>query len=331
MSGSSGTNTVSQTIPDWMQNYISNTYNTAQGVANTGYTPYSGSAVAPVNSTQAAGLSQLAGVGQANTGMNTIQSGVNAEGAASTYAPSQVGYQAPTSADIQQYMSPYTNDVINSTNAQIQEQGNIANQQTAGSATAAGAYGGSRQGVQTALNNQYTGMTMASTDANLENQNYAQALGQANTNAGQNLTAATTNAANGLTANQQSITAGMELGSLGSQQATTAAQNANDVYTAGSPYQTTEQAQDTYGYNQYLQQLMWPYQQLSALEGATYQGNAGSSTTSPVYSNTLGQVAGLGMAGAGLASSLGLFGGASAGAGAAGAGAGLADAAMLLA
>jgi hypothetical protein len=326
MSGSSGTNTVTQTIPDWMQNYISNTYNTAQNVANTPYQGFTGQGVAPLNSTETSGLTQLANAGAANTGATAINSGVNAATGASQYTPTQVGYTAPTAADIQQYMSPYINNAVNTSNQQIEQAGQIGNQQIAGSATSAGAYGGARQGVEEALNNKYTEQNVAENTANLENSAYSTALGQANTNAQSNLNAATTNAANGLTANQQAITGGMVLGQLGGEQATNAQSNANAVYTAGQAGQTTQQAADTYAYNQYLQQLMWPYQQLSALEGATYQGNAGSSTTSPTYSNTLGQVAGLGMAGLGLAGSLGLLGSSG---GAAAGGTALADSALM--
>jgi hypothetical protein len=333
-SGGGGTNTVTQTIPSWMQGYIGNTYNTAQNVANTGFTPYSGQQVAPLNSTQQTGLGQLGATGASQTGMGAINAGVNSAGASAGYSPQQLGFQAPTTAQIQQYMNPEVAQQESSQDALIQEQGNVSNQQTAGSATAAGAYGGARQGVQTALNNQYTGMTMANTNANIESNAYNTALGQTNTNNQLLQQAAEANQNAGLTANQQGITAGMVLGQLGGEQQANATGNAENVINSGSAAQSVQQQQDTAAYNQYMQQLMWPYQQLSALEGATYQGNAGGSTTSPLYSNTLGQVAGLGMAGLGMAGSMGWLGGGSAAAGsAAGAGAGdaLAEGAMLLA
>ena len=331
---SGGTNTVTQTIPSWMQNYISNTYGTAQNVANTPFAPYPGQAVAPLNPTQQAGATQLANSGTSNTGAAAAQSGVNAATGATQYNPQQVGFNAPTAANIQQYLSPYLGQVESTTNQALEQQGQINNQQTAGSATAAGAYGGSRQGVQTALNNYYTGQNIAQADANIENTGYGQAVQTAEQNAGQNLTAQQANQQAGLTANQQAITGGMVLGQLGGQQQNIAANNASNVIQAGSLSQQEQQALDTYNYNTYMQQLMWPYQQLGALEGATYQGNAGGSTSSPLYSNTLGQVAGLGMAGLGLAGSMGWLGATgAAGAGAAGAGAGtaLAEGAMLLA
>lgn len=330
MSGSSGTNTVTQTIPSWMQNYISNTYNTAQDVANIPYSPYSGQGVAPLNSTEQQGLGQLASAGTNNTGMSTINNAAATAANAAAYTPTNVNYAAPTAASINSYLSPYLNQVQNTTNQALEQQGQINNQQTAASATAQGAYGGSRQGVQTALNNYYTGQNIAQADANIQNTGYNTALGAAQTTAQQQMAAQEANQNAGLTANQQAITGSMIGGQLGQAQSSTALSNANAAYTAGQVAQSTQQAQDTYGYNQYLQNLMWPYQQLSALEGATYQGNSGSSTTSPYYSNTAGQIAGLGMAGLGLAGSLGLFGGSAAG-GAAAAGSGLAEGAMLLA
>lgn len=335
MSGGGGTNTVTQTIPSWMADYIGNTYTKAEGVSSMPFQQFGGQAIAPLNPTQQAGATQLANSGQANTGAAAAQSGVNAATGATGYTPTNVNYASPTAQGIQQYLSPYLGQVQQTTNQALMNQNDIENQQTAAGATAAGAYGGSRQGVQTALNNYYTGQNIAQADANIANTGYSTALSAAQQDAQANLAAQEANQNAGLTGNQQKITGGMVLGQLGGEQQGIGANNASNVIQAGSLSQQEQQALDTYNYQQYMQQLMWPYQQLSALEGATYQGNAGGSTSSPLYSNTLGQVAGLGMAGLGLAGSMGWLGSGAAAAGGAAAGGGagtaLAEGAMLLA
>ncbi|MDI3304649.1 MAG: tail fiber domain-containing protein [Burkholderia multivorans] len=307
-SGGGGTNTVQQTIPDWMQGYISNNYQFGQKVASMSYQPYTGEAVAPLNPMEQSGLSMIQNAGQSGIGMGAVNQGITNATAAGNYTPQQVSYSGPTAGQMQSYMNPYTQNVIDTTMNEINQQNAIANQQEAGSATAAGAFGGAREGVQQALNNKYYGQIAANTAANLNASNFSQAQNEANTvNAG-NLTAATANQNAGLTANSQKLQSGVDLGALGQGQQGIALGNGNAVLSAGQVQQQTQQALDQFNYDQYMQQLMWPYQQEQALVGATYGGNVGGTTTSPYYSNNVGSAIGTGLAGAGILSALGASG-----------------------
>lgn len=302
-SGGGGTNTVQQSIPDWMQGYIQNNYQFGKEVASIPYSQYGGQGTAPVNAQEQAGIGTINGA--AGAGNGAIQQGINAAGAGSNYSPQNVNYQGPTAANIQQYLSPYLGQVMNTTNQAIQQQGDIANQQTAGNATAAGAYGGSRQAVQTALNNYYTGQNIAQADANIQNQGYSQALSQASTNAQANLAAQEANQQAGLTGNAQRLQGAVDLGALGQGMTSSQLGAGQAQLGAGQLEQQTQQNANNFNYGQWYNQLMWPYQQLSALTGSMYGGNVGGSTTQPLYGNNTGNAIGTGLAAAGVASALG--------------------------
>jgi hypothetical protein len=91
-------------------------------------------------------------------------------------------YSAPTvtagqiaSTDLTPYENPYTSSVINTTNSDLNRQGQIQQQNDASQATASGAFGGSRSAVLSNLDNESLMRTMASTDAGLNQNNFTQA------------------------------------------------------------------------------------------------------------------------------------------------------------
>lgn len=302
-SGGGGTNTVTQQIPDWMQGYIQNNYQFGKEVASIPNPGYSGQGTAPINAQEQAGIGTINGAHEAGAG--AIQQGINAAGAGASYSPTNVGYQGPTAANIQQYLSPYLGQVMDTTNTALRQQGDIANQQTAAGASAAGAYGGSRQAVQTALNNYYTGQNIAQADANIQNQGYSQALNQASTNAQANLAAQEANQQAGLSSNAQRLQGAVDLGAIGQGAISSALGAGQAQLGAGQLEQQTQQNVNNFNYGQWYNQLMWPYQQLSALTGSMYGGSVGGSTSQPLYQNNLGNAAGTGIAAGALAAGLG--------------------------
>lgn len=196
-------------------------------------------------------------------------------------------------ADISQYESPYQSDVINATQAEIQNQ----NQQQAagltGSAIGSGAFGGDRAGIaQAALAGQQD-LASNETLANLNNQNYSQALGEANTQQSVGLGAAQNTAARQLAASQQ-------LGTLGTTAQTEALNEANAQTNAGTLEQTTQQAQDTAAYNQFLQKQAYPFETTGWLanivEGIGSQ-SGGSSTGSTTTEGSAGSAVAGGLLG----------------------------------
>ena len=177
------------------------------------------------------------------------------------------------------YMNPYQNEVIGAIEQQFDKAQNLQNQQ----ATQAGAFGGARQGIQSA---ELTGQR-AQTVGQAQAQNYAQAQQQAQAQFGSQMgrygEAAKMAAGLGGQAQQQ------QLGDIAS------------LMSAGSVQQQREQQIMDAQYQQRLQQLYEPYQRLG-FTSDIYQGNVPSGAmaismgTAP-GSNPLAQTVGAGITG----------------------------------
>jgi hypothetical protein len=365
LGGSSGATTTNN-IPQWVQDAGQSTYqNVAVPASQQPYTPYTGEQVAPINATQQsafdmagqnANLGQGAiaqGIGAAQQGVNTAQSAQGFTGQASQYAgqsndiaalaamkaagytPQQVGTSYNQSA-VNAQLNPYTQNVIDTTNSDLQRQNQIANTNNDASATQVGAYGGTRNAVQDALTNEGYARAMATNTANLNQANYTNAQQQAlaqqqlqqsaqTSNQGAGLTAAMTGAQianqsagifsgnagianqSGSVANQsagvQNQSAGV-LGLLGTQQQGVATQGYNNLLNAGNVQQQQQQNVDNVGINQYQTAQNWPLRQLSILEGAINQTPYATSTTQQGSSNPIGGALGGAAAGAAVGSAI---------------------------
>src|SRR5271156_356939 len=158
MSGTSTSNqqqqgTTSQNYSPWVTQAGQNLY---QGLASQypSWTPYAGPTSAAPTSAQ--NTAQTAATGAATGQSGPLASVINS---------------INPSLGPGQYMNPYVQATLNPTLQNLQTQNAQENQQTGAAATLAGAYGGTGQGVQSALNNYFTG------------QNVANASGQAYSNA----------------------------------------------------------------------------------------------------------------------------------------------------
>lgn len=307
--GTNTTTTSSAPNPTAMAAY-QNILGQAQGVAATPYTPYNGELVAPVNQQQQTGIANI------NANWNYAQ----------PYLQTAAGYAQNaatplTTAQIQQYMSPYTQDVVNATQAQFANQNEQQRQQSIGSAISQGALGGNRQGIAEAeLANQQQ-VAQAPVISGLYNQAYTTGLNTA------------------LTEQQARAQGAYSLGNLGVSGQNAALTGANAQVGVGTLQQGTQQQQDAARYQQFINQLAYPFQTTQWLAGiGTGVGSqmGGTGTTTAPAPNPLSQWLGLGTAGLGAAGQAGLFsglGGAAGGSGAAAA-AGMgtaADSAALLA
>ncbi len=288
--GSKGTNTTTSTSAPNPQAYAaySDLLNRAQGVAATPYTPYTGELVAPLNAQQNAGIANINAAQPAFSDAVTM-----ARNAA----------QPITTAQIQQYQSPYTQDVIDATQRQFNNQNAQAAQGVNSQAVAQGALGGNRIGVaQAELSNQQQ-LAQAPVIASLRDRGYATGLNTALTQQ-----QALAQGAYGVASAGQSRLAG-----------------AGAQIGAGSLQQQTQQAKNAADYQQFVNAQAYPFQTAQWLAGIDSgigsQMGGTSSTTAPAPS-ALGGLLGLGTAGMGLLGSSGLLsglgGGAAAGAGAAG-------------
>ena len=248
----------------------------AQNVASTPYNPYTGQMVAGLSPTQQSGIANTnAAVGTAQPYINTAANYANAGAAAIT--PDQ----------IQSYLNPYQNSVINATMANINETNGQQQQQVLGNAALQGALGGDRVGVAQSELARQQGLASNQTLAGLQSQNYSQALAAAQAD----------RAAQGQAA--------YTYGNLGGEAQNAALQGAQAQIGAGGLEQQTSQAGLSAAYQQYLTAQAFPYQQAQFLAGigipaAGALGGTTQGTTTAPGPNIFSQLAGLGVAGAGL-------------------------------
>ena len=253
--------------------------NTGTNVAQTPYPTYNSPLVAGFNPTQQAAFSNInnaAGVAQPYIGQaaNLIQastSGIN------------------PAATVGQYMSPYTNDVVQGLQ-NVQNQQNAAQQtQLVGQAVGAGAFGGDRAQIAQSM--------LAGQQALGENPAISQAL-QSGYSQALN-TGLSSQEANAWLASQGAF----GLANLGQEAQGTALSGANAQLQAGGLEQQLAQEQLSVPYGQFQAAQAYPYQITNMELGlATGAGGAGgtATTTSPGPS-ALSQLTGLGLTGIGLA------------------------------
>ena len=131
------------------------------------------------------------------------------------YTPETVTAGTFPGVDISQYMNPYTQEVIDRSLADIERQRLMQQQQTSAQAQAAGAFGGSRQGVAQALTNEAFARQAAQTSANLRQQGFGQATGLAQSDLNRQLQAQQLNQAAGLQGAGFQLGAQSQLGGMG--------------------------------------------------------------------------------------------------------------------
>lgn len=259
----------------------------AQNVYNSNpYTPIV-QGTAPVNA------QQYAGIGGVNQYANAAQPAISTAEQMATAAASPI-----TASQIQQYESPYTQDVVNATQAQFNNQNQQQLQGVKGNAAAQGALGGNREAVAEAETTNQQQLAQAPVIANLQNQGYQTGLNTA------------------LTEQQALASGAYGLGNLGVAGQTAGLSGAGAQIGAGSLEQNTQQQALNALYTQQMQQQAFPYQQLQWLSGIdTGVGSqmGGTSSTTGPPPNAFNQWLGLGTLGASTLGSTGMFGSGAAG------------------
>lgn len=237
------TSTTTTQLDPAMRAMLQQTYGYAQNVANQPYQAYTGQAVTPLNGVQYSGINLGAANALAGTGDSTVQQGVNAATAAGQYQPQMVDTQQWGSGAAQQYMSPYTQSVIDATNAQIDRNTAQTTNATNAQAINAGAFGGTRQAVQTAENQRNADQLKAQTAAQLNGQAYSNAQGMFASDQQRALAAAQGNQSAGLQAANLGLGSADLLGRLGLSQQQMAQNNAQALLGYGGVIQGQNQQQ----------------------------------------------------------------------------------------
>lgn len=125
---------------DVLQRYSTSALQQAEDVASLGYTPYTGERVAGFSPTELAGRERAAELAQMGLGMPQVQQAVDVASEAAQFT-----YADP--AAVQARMNPFLQAALDPTLRAIREQQTQTLQGLGSQAQAAGAFGGSRQGI----------------------------------------------------------------------------------------------------------------------------------------------------------------------------------------
>jgi hypothetical protein len=247
MGGKSTTSTQGVSIPPAVLAQYQSVNQKASQTANTPFQQYGGQFVAPVNAQQNAGIAAT------NSASQEAQPYYQAAAGLTAASANPVNASPLTTSSINQYLSPYLQDVVGS-ESQLLNQNNQQQQAgQLGTAISSGAFGGDRTGIAAANLEQQQNLSNANIYSGLLNQGYDTALSTAQQQQGVNLSAAQ--------ANRSALqSAGSQLAGIGSSAQTSGLQGASAQLGAGTLQQQTQQAQDTALYQQFLQQQSYPFQ-----------------------------------------------------------------------
>jgi hypothetical protein len=280
-SGSTQTDTSQQNIqqtqlPPWVNQAAQQNYAVAQNAAMRPLTQYQGQQVASIapQTQQAWNLAAQSGNAGADQ-YNASQAGYLT--AANTPA-TQVTPQSLATTNLQPYLNPYTQDVINKTLPLMQQQNALAQNQAANQANSANAFGGSRQGIQQGVAQAQGAMNIGQMAAQLNQANFGQAQAAATGDITRNLQGQMANQ----TADQANINsliaASGGLGALGAQAQQNQRQQFLELSTAGGQEQQQAQNEINAQIGQFNQANAYPTTQLGILQSALGMTPYGSTT-----------------------------------------------------
>jgi hypothetical protein len=224
-------------------------YSRAQTAADRPYQAYTGELVAGFTPQQQQAFTQF---GQAATAAQpTIAQAQELARRAGAYQPQTVA-QA-----MEGYQNPYTQQVIDTTLADIERSRQVAQGQGAARAVAARAFGGSRQGVAEAETNRAALEQSARTAAQLRSAGFETAAGLG-----------ARDIATAQQAEAQRLAAAGQLGQLGAAEQAALTQGAQGLFGAGGAQQQLEQARLEDTYKRFAEERGYPLEQLNILQQA---------------------------------------------------------------
>jgi len=303
---SKGGNSVSTTEidPQIKQAFLTN-FQQAQGVAGALPTQQ----FAGLNPTYQAGEEALVNAGLAGPGIAGTDLAAQMAAYGGVYQPSVISAQQTNlgmtgPGSIGSYMNPYTESVRTNALADLESARRAAIQQTGERATAAKAFGGSRQGVAEALTNQGFAKQAATLGTSLNEQAFNQAMAMQQADIARRSAADLANQQAGLQGAAYRSSAAGQLGGLAAQQQALRLGGAQAVMGAGEARRALDQQQMDAIRNIGLQKLGIVQSSLGA-----QPANLGMQATTP-YSQNIGAGAlGGALAGSQLAGTLGLTAG----------------------
>jgi len=224
---------------DVLQRYSTTALKQAEDVANLQYTPYTGERVAEFSPTELAGRQRAAELAQLGLGMPQVEQAADVAQRASEFT-----YADP--ARVQEYMNPYLQGALDPTLRAIREQQTRTLQGLGSQAQAAGAFGGSRQGVLEAQTLGQFGQQMG----DVSGTGYAQAFDRATRLMGDE--------------QARQLAGASALSQAANQLRQVGYADADVLRTLGAEERGLQQSQLESDYQQYLRSQAFPYEQLTA-------------------------------------------------------------------
>lgn len=264
--GKTGTTTQQLTIPPAVLRNYNYAWRMARDAAKQPFQEYGGEFVAPINERQ---TQAMQGIDLARGVADPYyrQAGQMTLGAA---GPVQMGELGQT--QIEKYLNPYTQNVVDTTMKAQAQQNQQQYNQLYGNAITQGAFGGDRAGVGAANLAYQQNLANQQQIADLYRTGYTQALGVASEQQMRDLQARQQDQARALSAAQQ-------YGQLGTGAQEAALQGFQAQLGAGTLQQQTQQALDAALYQQFLQKKGYPFQTAQFLANiALGLGTASGST-----------------------------------------------------
>jgi hypothetical protein len=304
-------------LPEYLQTYQKGILDRAKGMSTD---PLNMPAynVAGLSNLQQAGIQQgqagiggyqpylQAGTGAVSGGLQTYGQGVGTTMMGMPMIGASTGQF--TGQGYQNFMDPYTNQVVDQSMQDIARAGQMQQNQASAQAVGAGAFGGSRQGLQSAEIGRNVLGEQARTAAGLRSQGYGQAMGQASQSfenqmgrlgsAGQaygQLGQGLGSLASGLTG------AGQAMAGLGQSAQQMGQSDTNQLMSLGSVEQDQRQKELDASRATQAQNLMQPYQQLGFYSDIfNSMPSAQMSMMQQPAANPYSQLAGLGLSAYGM-------------------------------
>jgi len=270
------TTTQKNELPQFLEDAYKNLTQQATAVTDPSvkYMPYGGQRLAPLTTEQQAGR-QLA-----FQGAQAFQPDLQQARGLTSLSTAPI-----TGQDINYYMNPFQQQVTSNVLDEMRRRSDIEGQRTSDAAVRAGAFGGSRFGIQEAERMRNLRDQQSRTAADLARQNYQQALGAAQSQ------------------KAQQLSGGQQFSNLGGQQMNLQQKGISGLNQAGMQGQQQLQRGMDIAYQDFLRQQQFPYTQAATFSNLLSGVPAAQMTTA--YSQQPGpsmaqQLAGLGMAGAGM-------------------------------
>lgn len=243
---SSGNKTESKTTTDPAQlAMLQRNYGVAQGTADKLGQSYTGQIVADPNQTQLNSRDAFRSIYNDNVGAAPLNSAIESTRGFLDFKP-DVGQLSAT--DLAPYLNPYTQNVIDTTGRDLERQRGMAGVNDNRLATAAGAFGGSRQGVNDSLTNEAYDRNAGTLFAGLRQSGFQNAQDQARADLDRRLSGSVSGA--GIRMN-----AGTNLANYSNMQLDQAGKRAGFMSAAGDAEQAQRQAELTAQYSEFIRML----------------------------------------------------------------------------